>query len=99
MKSSLLAVGLLFVSFSGFAQTSTPATPQGFGLKNDTIGESLNDFRTRNATTSGTGSDALYPRCSGDAPGEKPAFPKTIQRQEWETYREALSVYETTHDV
>jgi hypothetical protein len=96
------ALAVLFTP--AFAQTPPAAVPMRFGLKGDTIGESLSDFRTRNSTTLGEGADARYPRCSGDASGEKPHLQAYVPGGENMTilmnrYHEATRIYRETHDL
>ena len=101
----LLFTFVLAVLFTpAFAQTPPAAAPVRFGLKGDTIGESLSDFRTHNATTLGEGADARYPRCSGDASGEMPHLQEYVPGGENKTilmsrYEEATRIYQETHDL
>jgi len=97
----LLALLLFLVPASVFAQSidqlsldeitsdSDSATPETFGLKGDVIGESLDDFKARNAATLNDGVHSSYPRCSGDVPKEvRPPSSDT----------DASKVYNQRHD-
>ncbi len=105
----LIALLLLASSASVFAQSSDQlsplADPAAFGLKGDVIGESLSDFRERNAATLNDGVHSSYPRCSGDVPNEaQPQSPdprgagtKAYMRQ-LDVYIESSKAYMQRHD-
>lgn len=93
MKCALI---LLLFSMPAVAQT------ESYGMKGDTIGESLSDFRARNQATV-TYDKHEYPRCSGDveagAEPKMPAFsnPKTIV-QDNAAYSQAITAYRDRYD-
>jgi hypothetical protein len=115
----LLLTLLLFVlPASAFAQSidqlsldelysdSDSVTPESFGLKGDLIGESLNDFKARNAAILNDGVHSSYPRCTGDVPNEvrpQPPDPEgagtKIYMRQLEAYKDASRAYMQRHDA
>jgi hypothetical protein len=114
----LLALLLFVAPASVFAQSidqlsldeitldSDSATPETFGLKGDVIGESLDDFKARNAATLNDGVHSSYPRCSGDVPNEiRPQSPDPsgagtkIYMRQFDAYMDASRAYIQRHDA